>query len=999
MNNYKLCNGVLALAFMLLLSTPAVGSWSDNAQWYDEFYQYRIPVEVTVSSTGLQQLSIASDTIVNAINLLEDIDYSTKYFDYNRVKLVEYDDNGSIVDVDDSSGYYISYAGPELITNGSFENETGGVAANWSWNYNGSFNVVSGQSHDGSKCLEIDSTVFDRQRIYQGPKAMAANTPYVFSFWCKHEATDYGVAIQVADVNNSWSALTPSHDPYLRSKYWRQYQVLYDEPNSLNIQAQISRNHVGRDYVDDVSFRQASIDFVFAPSNTGPKKYMLYYQPTQSMVRMMPGRWLATVPAAAAALNNTGPAQRYDSIVKYSVYSGGSCDIWFAETTQKITPAMPVPALQKSAVTIECAQNERQSFQLVLKPKTALTIDTATISALTTGSDTIPAGTSYVKIVDYVNIYTPSRQASNLIPRIADILEAFSVRALSAGGENTALWFTVIVDAGVAPGVYSGTISVGVDGSTIDIPLQLTVHKFALPDRMTFRTAHGTNWFGYSPGGGTTVYEFHGVTTTSDKKQLLDAYYDVMLDNKDCPYGINAVNWYYQYDPPPWGYNYDYPGNYFSLHDFDFTDWNAGMNYWFNTRSANSMIIGHMNGYHANYFKFLDGFTVAWDHPDPSFTAITQLQYETLIIDFWEEMAWNLIINGWIDYAYILIDETRTDNPAYDYAYGFKKMKHFMEVLKSNPLTAQIKIMHTINYQAAYTWKEFPDTDTEIAFKDLIDIWTPMMSDDDYCFYEPYNFTEYNMDPTQEEIWFYTVSSAHQNIDTNGLNNRCLPMKSYFFNSTGFLHWAAILYEQGPGGSAGQVNPRIDPYFVYGNGSVNYFYPPGDTVTPTPDFTITPAARLEMFREGIEDFEYMVILDNTMTAASAAGIDTSNAVSLKEQMQRMFTYYNRWSVNDEYYLLMRKRIMDEIDTLNWYITYGLPGVEITGVSNNNNQFTVDVYASNRYRYNLLRADQLTNPQWQVVDTAFVETSDTITLTDASLGGSQKAFYRVEVVIP
>ena len=143
----------------------------------------------------------------------------------------------------------------------------------------------------------------------------------------------------------------------------------------------------------------------------------------------------------------------------------------------------------------------------------------------------------------------------------------------------------------------------------------------------------------------------------------------------------------------------------------------------------------------------------------------------------------------------------------------------------------------------------------------------------------------------------------------------------------------------------------------------------------------------------------MVILDDAVTAAAAAGIDTSTAASLKEQMQRMFIHPSRWSVNDEFYLLIRKRILDEIDVLNWYVMYGTPEAEIARIRKDSNEVTIDVYAKNLYRYNLLRTDQLLSPNWQVVDTILVETSDTITLIDYTLGDATKAFYKVEVVIP
>ena len=96
-------------------------------------------MEATPTSTGLQILNVGSDTIVNAINKLEEIHYSNTLFDYNRLKIVEYDDRGNLVDVVDTAGLYLSCTSSEMVANGSFENETGGVADGWTWNYCGSF--------------------------------------------------------------------------------------------------------------------------------------------------------------------------------------------------------------------------------------------------------------------------------------------------------------------------------------------------------------------------------------------------------------------------------------------------------------------------------------------------------------------------------------------------------------------------------------------------------------------------------------------------------------------------------------------------------------------------------------------------------------------------------------------------------------------------------------------------------------------------------------------
>ena len=153
-----------------------------------------------------------------------------------------------------------------------------------------------------------------------------------------------------------------------------------------------------------------------------------------------------------------------------------------------------------------------------------------------------------------------------------------------------------------------------------------------------------------------------------------------------------------------------------------------------------------------------------------------------------------------------------------------------------------------------------------------------------------------------------------------------------------------------------------------------------------------------MFREGIDDYEYMLALDDWMETAGQNGIDTSNAVNLRGEMNKMFAHPARWSVNDEQYLILREEIADEIDRLVWYTTYGSPEAEITGIHRDGSNVNISLYAEEVYRYNLLRSDELSSPEWQIVDTALVDVADTVILTD-ELTGLQKAFYKVQVVIP
>ena len=978
-------------------------AWARDAEWDDTFYQYRIPIELDPAATGWRVLSITPAEIVGAVNQLEVIKYSAEYFDYNQIKIVEYNDSGNIVGEVAGAGFYLSTVSGELVNNGSFESVSGSLPTGWNSTAGSSFTVVSGQSHDGGKCLRVQSDVVDMNRLDQGPIAISGATFYLLSFWSRATQNTYNVSPGFTDLATG-ATIKTSYLPTLFSKQWTSYEALLKEETSASLRLNILRTLTGEAFLDDISLKQARIDLLIDVDSAGPKKYMIYYQPSQTARVFMPEKRIGSAPAETIAPTLIGGAQRFESRSRYVVAALAECDIWFGETTRKITPDMAPPLKSAPAVELESAINERQSFQLVLKPKTSMVLNSVALGALTSGSDTIAADKSYVKIVEYVNMAQKSDLAFNNVPRMADPLVRFTPRNLTGASDNLALWFTVIVDKNVAYGTYSGNVVFDCTTDSgpmiVNVPVKLKVHKFALPDRVTFRTSHGGSHF-WRRYGGASVYDFHGVTTQADQKALVRAHYDVMCDNKVFPaiisfaVGFTSIMSYtqgiddwplYQWDPPPDGYNVDTPGNYFSLYNFDWSEYNAEMRNYVDGKHVNSFKVAHTNGDIINRVPLPNGVRVAYDPPDASYIEISRNQYDRLITDLYSAIAQNLIANGWIDYAYISIDETTV-------ASGYPKIRHFCDVLAADPYASQIRIQHDIDHSAAFTWKEFPDIETDPSFRNRIDIFTPE-NNESYNYHEEHYYSENNLLDAQR--WCYYTRSAHINIDSHGLNNRAIPIKNYFMGSVGFLDWASFIYE-GPAWNL--QNPWIDVYSPWGNGAVSYFYPPGDTVSLVPDLTVTPSARLEMFREGIEDFEYMVILDDWIDSAAVSGIDTSNALYLKSELARMFPHPVRWSTNDEYYLTLRNQIMAEIDRLMWLSTYGEPAADVVGVSHDGAAFKVRVQAKRVYRYNLLRTYQLSPPDWEVVDTIVVNADGLIELTDDNAVNSAKAFYKVESKAP
>lgn len=141
----------------------------------------------------------------------------------------------------------------------------------------------------------------------------------------------------------------------------------------------------------------------------------------------------------------------------------------------------------------------------------------------------------------------------------------------------------------------------------------------------------------------------------------------------------------YDWDPPPYGYGSDEPGNYFYLYNFSMSTHNQAISDYFDSNPLTDFSVITIDADYIQRFTLPGNFTVAWDDSDTSITAITMNQYDALIDDYWSNIAYNYILNGWVDYSYILIENATTGNES--------KRTHFINELASDPFAKQIDIV------------------------------------------------------------------------------------------------------------------------------------------------------------------------------------------------------------------------------------------------------------------------------------------------------------------
>lgn len=892
---------VWSLFFVFLFAPCASGDW------HDTFYQYRVPIVVESKRSGWSVVNITATQITQAINACEEMVYDSLWFDYNRLKVIEMGADGQNRERVDA-GFYLVPVSEELV-------DPVAVAR--------------------TEQLEIPTErggYYLLSYLSKGAGSSPASG-YDQTFGLGHELRR--------------DAYRSSYEPKLLPKAMQKNERLLlsdGSPLRLDVRSQVvsgpadlgstERFVAG---VKDLSVKRVEMKFLAEFQIPGEKQWLLYYQPVNGHNLVVPRKRYHQIPGTVVHATRITDAEKFLGQTAYRLISNDQVTAWFAETTVKLTPNTSPPSPTRPGVRISCAANESQSFQLVLRPNNDWGFQKVVATALRGLQSSIESS----EVTFYVADYVPIHRGSYITPvhyhgHIADALVSVSPMVLAPRKGNHVLWVTVRVPAGTRAGTYEGGLAIHSDGmSPIEIPLAVEVYDFELPEFSPFRSSWGGSHITKAYQDKRVPADFHGLSSKQEIKKLARHYYDVMAQNKFTPHNVAqyseiGMDW----SPPPEGYNHDKPGNYFKLYDWDFTELNRDLEHYIDDLKVNAFTLVHTNPSVLHMFKHLPGaqrdayfrdpghVSLAWQtfrqntkvgyelaSEDGSteyrdIIEISRNQYDRLLLDFYGAIARNLDQHGWLDHACILVDET---------AYrGYGEFLHFLRLLKSDPYTARIKVMWTMQGPSGFNHKENPD-DEGYAFNELLDIYIPE-AQENYQWWEKHYFSDYDVKPVREKLWTYVTHTTRVAIDTPGVNNRAFGLEIFNYGGGGYLCWASFMWAAHTGSDID--NPWEDPWTRWANGAMSFFYPPcKEGVSPLPDFTIIPSLRVMAYREGVDDFEYAYLLENLAEEAAAKGVNTAEAETVLNDIKRFFYSTVHWSQNDAWYLELRDRIARRIVAL------------------------------------------------------------------------------------
>lgn len=559
--------------------------------------------------------------------------------------------------------------------------------------------------------------------------------------------------------------------------------------------------------------------------------------------------------------------------------------LWRADEEMRVAPWRAPPREKTRGLTIAAAANEAEAVQLVIK---AVQRDVRGVKVRTagdlisSGGAKIPSAAIDVRQVAYLDIRDISDRTSapGLWPEVIEPVPSQGVTV--PAGENRPFWVRVKVPKGTAKGRYVGSLIVSSQGEKdVAVPFGVEVFGFELPDRMTLQTS-----FGYTQS---RAFSYHGVQSREDRDKVNRMYLKALSEAHLSPYhpgrGILSSSWKYKIDAKE-GEEES------AVITFDWAEWDAGMQKLLDEYGFNTFIFT-IPGFSSRTLGKSDSPHVFHGRKEGT------PGYDALVSKYLKGIEAHLKEKGWIDTAYLYwYDEPTEDKFAWlDRGLGIirKHAPSIRRMITKEPCAGL--------YESVNLWCPTPNT-----------IYTPHTG---------------KCRERGDQFWWYVCMQpkapyATEFIDHPGADLRVWLWQTWQHKVSGILIWETVYWTSPTVYRAVSQNPYEDAAswsdmgtgpktfrYNWGNGDGRFLYPPracfgterlsrGNPVIEPPNGTM----RLEILRDGIEDYEYFAML---------AKLDPNNPLlTVPEEVSSTLTEF---TARPEPIKAHRRKVAKEIERL------------------------------------------------------------------------------------
>ena len=515
----------------------------------------------------------------------------------------------------------------------------------------------------------------------------------------------------------------------------------------------------------------------------------------------------------------------------------GNITVWQTSSANKLSKTCKAPTQTTNAIELSCAGNECETLQLAFKKssKAKIKFDISELKNEQTGN-AISTKNIIPYLLEYVQISMCSDQFGKRAMWPDPIIELQKNEFSLEPKKVQPLWIKFKVAENTPAGIYQGKMTITLDEESTTIPIKLRVYGFSLPKKPTLRSGFGESTFKLS-----RFYKDPKKVTP----RLNEEIREIFAEAKVFPY--NAI----MADPK---FKFVYPDNDKTKTPkvvFDWSDFDKNVTEQIEKYNVGAMCIKIKGIGSGNFRREIKGKINEIVDGDPRFEAV--------LADYLGQIDKHIVEKGWINFFYsYTFDEPEKHN----YPFLIK------ELIKIKKYAPHIKVMIT----------EEPSD----ALTKVVDIWCPITREFSYK-------DSLKAQKDGDEMWWYICTNprapfAGLFIDHAGGDLRTWLWQTFKYNIEGILIWSTTYMYSGTAYPNSLQNPYQDPmswadvYVLpkgtkrnWGNGDGRFFYPPYSTKDGSKagdDEKFVSTMRLDILRDGIEDYEYLHILKRLLAEKS-----------------------------------------------------------------------------------------------------------------------------------
>jgi len=199
--------------------------------------------------------------------------------------------------------------------------------------------------------------------------------------------------------------------------------------------------------------------------------------------------------------------------------------LWWSVGTYKVNKSeIPV---DKGDIVISAARNEYEPFQLVVHPVEKMENVRISVSSLSGKNGSIDP--SHIKIYDVEYVYVRKPSIGAQVGWYPDPLPLNKDPRTLYPLENYPFFIDVYIPESTPAGNYKGNVTISWNNNkeSSDIPFNLTVYNFSLPEKTTLRSSFGIDM--------SAIRKYHNLENDQELKQVYDLYLQEMHASRICP--------------------------------------------------------------------------------------------------------------------------------------------------------------------------------------------------------------------------------------------------------------------------------------------------------------------------------------------------------------------------------------------------------------------------------------------------------------------------------